>query len=125
MNSLIAETLSQNQTLLHMSHTTEVMVILLDFLPILAKIWLPWQHSSDSCNQKCLLWIGRPRKTSVISNRVLVSSCINTFIVILVPKLVAVVTSLCPLCMGVSQMNSLAAQTLSQNQTLHGYIAYN
>jgi len=32
------------------------------FLPILAKIWLPWQRPSDPCNQKCLLWIGRPLK---------------------------------------------------------------
>jgi len=35
------------------------------------------------------------------------------------------VTPLCPLCTGVSQMNSPMAQTLSQNQTLHGYVAYN
>ena len=35
------------------------------------------------------------------------------------------VTPLCPLCTGVSQMNSLISQTLSQNQTLHGYVAYN
>ena len=47
------------------------------------------------------------------------------FIAILVPKLVAMVTPLCPLCIGVSQMNSPIAQTLSQNQTLHGYVAYN
>ena len=30
------------------------------FLPILAKIWLPWQRYLDRCNQKCLLWLGRP-----------------------------------------------------------------
>jgi len=47
------------------------------------------------------------------------------FIAILVPKLVAIVTPLCPLCQGVSQINSPMAQTLSQNQTLHGCIAYN
>ena len=47
------------------------------------------------------------------------------FIAILVPKLVAMVTSLCPLCTGVSQVNSPMSQTLSQNQTLHGYVAYN
>jgi len=35
------------------------------------------------------------------------------------------VTPLCPLCTGVSKMNSLVAQTLSQNQTLYGYVAYN
>jgi len=47
------------------------------------------------------------------------------FIAILVPKLVATVTPLCPLCTGVSQMYSLMAQTLSQNQTLHGHVSYN
>jgi len=35
------------------------------------------------------------------------------------------VTPLCPLCMGLSQINSLTAQTLSKNQTLHGYVACN
>ena len=33
------------------------------------------------------------------------------FIAILVPKLVAIVTPLCPLCTGVSQTNSQIAQT--------------
>jgi len=47
------------------------------------------------------------------------------FIAIFVPNLVAMVTPLCPLCTGVSQMNSPMAQTLCQNQTLHGYVAYN
>jgi len=35
------------------------------------------------------------------------------------------VTHLCPLCKEVSQMNSTIAHTLSQNQTLHLYVAYN
>jgi len=30
------------------------------FLPILAKMWLTWQHSLYPCNQKYLLWIGWP-----------------------------------------------------------------
>jgi len=47
------------------------------------------------------------------------------FIAILVPKLVAMVTPLCPLCTGVSQMNSSTAQALSQNQILHRYVGYN
>jgi len=49
------------------------------------------------------------------------------FIAILVPKLVAMATLLCPLCTGVSHMNFPIAQTLSesQNQTLHGYFACN
>jgi len=215
-------------------HTTEVMAIFEIFLSILAKIWLPWQCPLDPCNQKCLIWIGRPRKPPVISNCILVISCRNAFIciyinfspkigchgnaplslvyrsvtdefpdgtnpisktnsacicciqlklwpfclhfglfwpnfgchgnvpstlairnvffglvdhenpvisnhvpviscrnalyafiAILVPKLVTMVTPLCPLCTGVSQMNSQIEQTLSQNQTLHGCVAYN
>jgi len=52
------------------------------FLPILAKDWLPWQRPLDLCNQKCLLWIGRPRKPIVISNHILVISRRNAFICI-------------------------------------------
>jgi len=74
--------------------------------PILANIWLPWQRPVVPCNQKCLLWISRPRKPPVISNHILVISHRNAFIAISVPKLVAMVTPLCPLCTGVSQMNS-------------------
>jgi len=49
----------------------------------------------------------------------------KALIAILVPKLVAMVTSLCPLCTRVSQMNSPMAHTLSQNWTLHKCVAYN
>ena len=45
-----------------MSLTTEVMAIFVIFLPISAKIWLPRQRPLDPCNQKCLIWIGRPLK---------------------------------------------------------------
>jgi len=44
---------------------------------------------------------------------------------ILVSKLVAIVTPLCPFCTGVSQMYSLIAQTISQNQTLYLCVAHN
>jgi len=50
---------------------------------------------------------------------------VYAFIEIFVKKLVALVTYLCTLCMGVSQMNCPMAQTLSQNQTLHGCVDYN
>jgi len=53
-----------------------------DFLPILAKIWLPWQRPLDSCNQKCLIWIGRPRKPPVISSHILAIAHRNAFICI-------------------------------------------
>ena len=125
MNSAMAQTLSQNQTLHGYVAYNRSYGQFCDFSPILAKIWLPWQRPLDPCNQKCLLQIGRPRTFPVISNHIPVVSRSNAFIAILVPKLVAVVTPLCPLCMGVSQMNSLTAQTLSQNQTLYHYDAYN
>jgi len=107
-----------------MLHTTEVMANFV-ILAYLAKLWLPWQRPLDPCNQKCLRWIGQPRKPPVISYHILAISHRNAFIAILVPKLVAMVTPLCPLCTRVSQINSPIAQTLSQNQTLHGYVAYN
>jgi len=52
-----------------MLHTTEVMAIFVIFWPILAKIWLPWQRPLDPCNQRCLHWIGRPRKPPVAKFR--------------------------------------------------------
>jgi len=58
MNLLRAQIVSQNQTLHRMSYATEVMAIFVIFLPILAKIWLPWQRLLHPCNQKCLLWVG-------------------------------------------------------------------
>jgi len=74
---------------------------------------------------ECLLQIGRRRRLPAISNHIPIVSRSNAFIAILVPILVATVMPLCPLCTGVSQMNSLIAQTLSQNQSLHAYDAYN
>ena len=65
-----------------MSLTTEVMAIFVIFWPILAKIWLPWQRPLYPCNQKRLLWIGRPQKPPVISNHILDISHRNAFICI-------------------------------------------
>ena len=95
------------------------------FLPILVAILLPWQRSLDTCNQKYFLQIGRPRKPPIISNHILVICRRNAFMEILVSKLVAIVTPLCPFCTGVSQMYSLIAQTISQNQTLYLCVAHN
>ena len=156
MNSPIPQTLSQNQTLhghykkyyaqtqltfftltfrslsetfiMDMLRTAEVLAIFVKFLPILAKICMPWQRPLDPCKRKCLLWIGWPRKPAVISNRILVIFRRDAFIciiAILVQKLVAMVRPLCPLCTRVSLTNSPIAQSVSQNQTLHGYVAYN
>jgi len=93
------------------------------FVPILAKNWLPWQRRLDPCNRKSFLWIGRPRKRSVIvSNHILAISRRNAFIAILIPKLVAMLLSL--VYRSVTD-EFLIAQTLSQNQTLYEYDAYN
>ena len=94
-------------------------------MTILAKIWLPWQRALEPYNQKCLIQTGRPPKGPAENNHILVVPCRNAFTVILFPKLVAMLTLLCPLCTVVSQMNSPVGQTLSQNQTLPGYVAYN
>jgi len=56
------------------SLTTEVMAIFVKFWPILAKIWLPWQRPLDPCNQKCLIWIGRPLKPHLRTKN-FVNSC--------------------------------------------------
>jgi len=101
-----------------MSLTTEVMAIFVIFWPIFAKIWSPWQRPLDPCNQKCRVWIARPRKPPVISNRILVIFHTNAFICIysyFSPKIG---------CHGNDPL-SLIAQALSQSQTLHGYVAYN
>jgi len=82
MNSTIAQTLSQNQNLHGYVAYNWRYGQFCDFWPILAKIWLPWQRPLDSCNQKCLLWIGRPRTPLVIGNRILAISHRNAFICI-------------------------------------------
>jgi len=109
-------------------HTTEVMAIFVIFWLILAKIWLPRQRPLDPCNQKCLLWIGRRRKPPVISNHILFISRRNAFICIYSnfrPKIGCYGNAPLSLVYSVSEVNSAIAQTLFQNQTLHGYVAYN
>jgi len=128
MNSFIAQTISQNQTLHgYVAYKWSYCHFVIFWL-ILAKIRLPWQRPLDSCNQKCLLWIGLPCKPPAISNRILVISRRNTFICIysnFSPKIGCGGNA--PLCLvyAMSQMNSPMAQTLSQNQTLYHYDAYN
>ena len=130
MNSPIAQTLSQNQTLHGYVAYNWSYGHFCDFWPILAKLWLPWQRSLDPCNQKYLLWIGLPGKPPVISNRIIVISRRNAFM--------CIYSNLCPKigCHGntplflvygsaTEQMSSPMAQTLSQNQSLHWYVAYN
>jgi len=127
MNCPMAQTLSQNQTVHGCVAYNWSYGHFVIYLAYFGHNLLPWQRPLDSCSQKCLLWIGRRRKPPVISSPILVISCRNAcaFIAIFVEKLVAMVTPLCPLCTAVSQMNSPMAQTLLQNQTVHGCVAYN
>jgi len=75
----MAQTRSQNQTLHgYVAYNWSYG----HFCEFLAKIWLPWQRPLVPCNQKCLLWIGRPRKLPVISNHILAISHRNAFICI-------------------------------------------
>jgi len=109
-----------------MLHTTEVMAIFVIFLPILAKIWLPWQRPLDPCNQKCLLWIVQPRKSPVVSNRVLVISHTNAFICIysyFSPKIGCHGNAPLSLVYGSVTDEFPDGTTLSQKQTLHGCVA--
>jgi len=83
-----------------MLHAAEVMAIFVIFWPIFTKIWLPWQRPLDPWNQKCLLWIGRPRKPPVISNRILVISRRNAFIcmdVLLTTEVMAILVIFLPI----------------------------
>jgi len=107
-----------------MLHTTQIMATFVIFA-YFGQNSVVMATSLNPCKQKCLLWIGWPRKSPVISNHILVISRRNAFVAILLPKLFAMVTPLCPLCTGVSKMNSPIAHSPSQNQTLHGYVAYN
>jgi len=63
---------TKNQTLHGRVADNWSYAVFCDFWLIFAKMWLPWHPPLDPFNQKCLLWIGRPRKPPVISSRVLV-----------------------------------------------------
>ena len=89
---------------------------------ILAKIWLPRQRPVPYSFAIRNVFFGvADHENPVTSNHILVICRRNAVIRTLVPRLVAIVTPLCALCTGVSQVNSLIAETLSQ--TLHGYVA--
>jgi len=102
-----------------------------DILPIVATVWLPWKRPLHPCNKKYLLWIGRPRKPRprvIISNHILTTSRRNAFICIyssFSPKIGCRRNAPLSLVYGSVTDEFPIAQTLSQNQTLHGYVAYN
>jgi len=110
-----------------MLYTIEVIAILI-FLPTLAKTCLPWQRSLNPCNQKCLLWIGRPQKLPVISNHVLASYCRNAYLCMysnFSPKIGCHGNPPLSVVYGSVTDEFPDSTALSQSQTLHGYVAYN
>jgi len=120
MNSLIyiAEILPQNHLCTDVLHTTEVMAIFVTLLPILAKIWLSWQRPLYLAIRNVFLWIGWPRP--VISNHIIVISRRNAFVMYgSTYRWIHWVNS------SVILPYILIAETLSQNKTLHWYVAYN
>ena len=128
MNSLIAQTLFQNQPLHGYDAYNWSCGYFCDIFAYFGQKLVAMATSIRPYNQKCLLWIARPRKPPVISNHILIISRTNAFTCIysnFSPKIACHGKPFCPLCMGVSQMNSPIAQTLSQNQTLYQYDAYN
>jgi len=110
---------------IYMLHTAEVMAICVIFWPILATNWLLWQRVNVQSEMYSLDW--STTKTpcyKFIFSISLVEMYLYAFTANLAPELVAMVTSLCRLWRGLSHMNSPMTQTLSQNQTLHLYVAY-
>jgi len=93
----------------------------LRFLPILPKCGC---HGNVPCIRNVLFGLAND-ENSLRSKHILVVSHRNVFTAFFVPKLVTMVMPLCLLYMGVSWMNSLIAETLSENQTLHWYVTYN
>jgi len=106
------------------SHRTEVVTIFVRFLPIFVQnlVAIATSLRSLQWEMSCLDW-PTMKIPHVISNQIFDISHRNAFIAILVPKLFAMVTLLCSLCIRVSQINLLTAKTISQNQTIHGYVA--
>jgi len=74
LKSVMAQTLSQNKTLHGYVAYNWSYGHFCDFFGIFSPL--------DPCNQKCLLWIGRPRKLPVISNHILIISRRNVFVCI-------------------------------------------
>jgi len=104
------------------------MAIYVIFLPILAKIVLPWQRPLERLQPEMSSLVGGRRKPPVISNRILVISRRNAFRCNynnFGPKMGCHSNAPLSLVYGSVTDEFAIAQLLSQNQTLHGYVAYN
>jgi len=82
LNSAMAQTLTQNQTLYGYVACNWSYGHFCDFLAYFCQNLVAMATSLRPWNQKCLLWIGRPRIPPVISNRILFISHRNAFICI-------------------------------------------
>jgi len=83
-------------------HTTDVMAIFVIFFAYFGQYLVAVVTSLWPLRSGMSSLIGRPQKPGIINNQVLVISHSNAFVAILVPKIVSMVTRLCPSCMGVS-----------------------
>jgi len=113
---------------MEMLQKTEVIAIFCDFLAYFCINFGCHGNAPRPLQSECLLWIGRPQKPIVMSNHILVISWRNAFIAIFCPKIGCLGNAPLSLVFGsvtYDYMNSQMAQTLSRNQTLHGYVAYN
>jgi len=86
-------------------HTTEVIA------HRKPKQWLPWQRPLVAGCRQCLHAVGRPLKPPSITNRLVPIVHTKPVIAILVPKLVAMATSLRPSISGMSSLDSFTPKT--------------
>ena len=128
MNSLIAQILFSKPNSVWICRLQLMLWPFCDFWPILAKIWLPWQRPLEPCNQKCLLWVGQPRKPPVISNHILATFCRHSFICIYSNFSTKIgCHGNAPLFLVYGSVTDEFHDSTNpiSNQTLHGYVAYN
>ena len=86
-------------------HTTEVIA------HRKRKKWLPWQRPLVAGCRQYLHSVGRPLKPPSITNRLVAIVHAKPVIALLVPKLVAMATSLRPSISGMSSLDSLTSKT--------------
>jgi len=86
--------------------------------------WLPWQHPLGARYRQYLQSVGRPLNPP-ITNCVVAIVLTKPVIAILVPKLVAMATTLRHLISAMSSSVSLTPKTHLYNQTLCHYLSYN
>ena len=128
MKSTMAQVLSQNQTLhLYVAYNRSYDHFC-DLLDYFGQNVVATATSLRLLQREMYSLDWSTTKTHVINNHILVVSRRNVFICIysnFSPKIGCHGNAPLSLCRGVPQMNSPMAQTPSQNQTMHLYVAYN